>query len=357
MPFLNKSAIVYPEGNVLPGGIWEDTRNPASTDFKSFEIGNIWINFVGLTAWIMVDRTASAGTWVQMSATGTGILTITGDLGGAVGPDGANNINILTGAGLTITGNPGTNTLTAALDATVATTYAAQAGSAVPAANTLNIVGSGGVTTSAAGSTVTITAGVVIPTTFTTDAGAAVPAANNLNVLGGVGCGTTGAGSTVTVNLDATVALTYTCDAGSATPAANNVNVIGAGNINTSGAGSTITIHSTGGGLTWNEIVVVGPTQMVINNGYVSNNGAAVQLLLPLTSVFGSILRIVGKGAGGWLITQNAGQSIVLEGDSTTAGVAGTLGSSASRDTVELLCTTADTVWTIIDGNGNYIFT
>lgn len=357
MPFLNKSAIVYPEGNTVPTGIWEDTRNPTSADFKLFSIGDIWINFTIPTAWILGDRTGSSGTWIQMSATGTGILTITGDAGGAVGPDGGNNINLLTGAGLTITGNPGTNTLTATLDSNVATSYAAQVGTATPAANVLNIVGSGGVTTSAAGSTVTITAGVIVPTTFTTDAGSATPAANNLNVLGGTGCGTTGAGSTVTVNLDSTVALTYTCDAGFATPAANNLNVVGSGSTATSGAGSTITITSTGGGIAWTEIGVVGPTTMAVNNGYVTNNGSPVQLLLPLISAFGSILRIVGKGAGGWLITQNAGQSIVLEGSSTTVGATGTLGSSASKDTVELLCTTANTVWSVIDGNGNYIFT
>lgn len=357
MPFLNRSAIVYPEGNVLPTGIWQDTRNPTSADFKNFSIGDIWINYTIPTAWIMGDKDVSSGTWIQMAATGTGILTITGDAGGAVGPDGANNIFLLSGSGLTITGNGGTNTLTFTLDSNIATTYAADAGSATPAANTLNIVGAGGVTTSAAGDTVTITAGVVVPTTFTTEAGAATPAANNLNVLGGTGCNTAGAGSTVTINVDASVALTYTCDAGAATPAANNLNVIGGGATTTSGAGSTITISSTGGGIMWTEISVVGPTQMAIDNGYVTNNGAAVGLLLPLTSAFGSILRVVGKGAGGWVISQNAGQSIVMEGSSTTGGVGGTLASSNARDTVELLCTTTDTVWTIIDGSGNYIFT
>jgi len=38
--------------------------------------------------------------------------TLTGDVGGAVGPDGASNINIVGGANVYVTGNPGTNTLT-----------------------------------------------------------------------------------------------------------------------------------------------------------------------------------------------------------------------------------------------------
>jgi hypothetical protein len=47
---------------------------------------------------------------------GAAVQTLTGDTGGAVGPDGANNINLLTGVGLTSTGNPGTNTITFTLD-------------------------------------------------------------------------------------------------------------------------------------------------------------------------------------------------------------------------------------------------
>jgi len=44
------------------------------------------------------------------------VETLTGDVGGAVGPNGAFNINILTGDGLTNTGNPATNTMTITLD-------------------------------------------------------------------------------------------------------------------------------------------------------------------------------------------------------------------------------------------------
>lgn len=43
------------------------------------------------------------------------------------------------------------------------------------------------------------TIGPTIPTQFTTDAGVAIPAANNLNVLGTGGTSTSGAGSTITI--------------------------------------------------------------------------------------------------------------------------------------------------------------
>ncbi len=360
MPFVDKSTLTYPATNAFPVRKWLDpARNPvsgANGDYKNFQVFDIWINDASDAAWIMVDRTVNSGTWLQMAATGTGILTITGDAGGAVGPDGANNINILTSGNLTITGNPGANTLTIALDGTVADTYTTDAGNAVPAAGVINILGTGGVSTSGAGNTVTVTAGVTVPTSFVTDAGTATPALNSLNVLGGAGIDTSGAGSTVTITADATIATTYTCDSGSATPAASNLNIVGVGSASTAGAGSTVTITSTGGGLNWNEVVVVGPTSMVVDNGYVANNAARVELLLPLTAVFGSVLWIVGKGAGGWQINQNAGQQILTDGSSTTVGATGTIQSEDDLATIYILCTTADTTWTVIGGKDNNIF-
>lgn len=359
MPFLDRSTLTYPATNSFPGRRWLDTRDPTSADFKSFEISDIWINNVALRAWIMVDRTVSAGTWIQMAATGTGILTLTGNAGGAVGPDGANNVNILGSGTLTVTGNAGTNTLTISQSGIVATSYVEDVGAAVPAAGVLNVVGGMGISTSGAGNTVTITAAPAAALHFTEDAGTAIPVLNNLNVFGAGGITTSGAGDTVTITTDGSViGKTITGDTGGAlSPTAGNWNIIGGTGCSTAGAVSTLTINVSGGGITWNEITVVGPTTTVINNGYVTNSASRVQLLLPLTSVFGSILRIVGKGTGGWQINQNAGQSIVLEGSSTTVGVAGTLASNAQRDTIELLCTTADTVWTIISGVGNYTFT
>lgn len=359
MPFIDKSTLTYPATNAFPVRKWLDTRNPVSGingDYKNFQIFDVWINEAAQTAWIMVERTANSGTWLQMASSGTGILTITGDAGGAVGPDGANNINLLSGSGLTVTGNPAANTLTITLSGSVATQYNEDVGSAIPAAGILNIVGGSGVTTSGAGNTVTITAQGAVPLLFTEDAGTATPAANNVNVFGGTDISTSGAGDTITINLDANVADTYTCDSGSAVPAANNLNVFGAGGTSTSGAGSTVTITSTGGGLTWSEITVVGPTAMDCDNGYIANNASRVQLTLPMTAPIGCNIRVVGKGAGGWQIDQNAGQQISTSGSSTTAGAGGNLQSSESLACVELVCTTANSGWAVVSGIGNLIY-
>ena len=92
-----------------------------------------------------------------VGGTGVGnVRFLTGDAGGLVGPDGGDNINLLSGADLTITGNPGANTLTITLDGTISNTYTTDSGNAVPAANILNVLGSHGLNSTGAGNTVTV---------------------------------------------------------------------------------------------------------------------------------------------------------------------------------------------------------
>jgi hypothetical protein len=247
MSFLDKSTLTYPATNTFPGRRWLDTRNPvsgANGDYKMFQISDIWINNANDTAWILVDRTATAGTWIQMASTGTGILHVTGNSGGAVSADGANNINLLGSGTVNVAGNAGTNTLTITATGSTPTQFDEDSGSAIPSANILRIVGTAGIVTSGATNVVTITTAGTVPTTFTEDAGAAQPSGNNLNILGGTGISTSGAGSTVTINAKATVPLLFTEQSGSATPAANNLNIIGSGGITTSGAGIHCYDHS-----------------------------------------------------------------------------------------------------------------
>ena len=54
--------------------------------------------------------------------------------------------------------------------------------------------------------------------------------------------------------------------------------------------------------LPWTE--VLGTSQAcAIDNGYIANNAARVVFTLPATSVVGNVIRIAGKGAGGWRVT------------------------------------------------------
>lgn len=121
-------------------------------------------------------------------------------------------------------------------------------------------------------------------------------------------------------------------------------------NVSIVNAAGTITISSTGlAGFSWS--VVTGLTQaMLPNNGYIANNAGLITLTLPVTSAVGDEIDIIGKGAGGWMIAQNAAQSIVLGNQTTTVGVPGSLASTNAKDSFYMICTVANTEWTVGSG-------
>lgn len=125
-------------------------------------------------------------------------------------------------------------------------------------------------------------------------------------------------------------------------------NLVAGTNVSISNNAGSITISATGlGGFSWTT--VTGTSQlMVANNGYIANNGSLVTLTLPATANVGDEIDIIGKGAGGWLVQCGAGQTIVL-GSSTTS-VAGSLASTNAKDSFYMICTTANTQWTVGSG-------
>lgn len=119
--------------------------------------------------------------------------------------------------------------------------------------------------------------------------------------------------------------------------------------ISISNGSGSITVSGTGSGIGWTE--VTGTSQaMSADNGYVANNAGLVTLTLPTTAAFGTAISIIGKGAGGWSIAQNSGQHIQLGSTSTTVGVGGSLASTNRFDSIDLICTTANTTWTVLGG-------
>ncbi len=93
---------------------------------------------------------------------------------------------------------------------------------------------------------------------------------------------------------------------------------------------------------------------MVVNSRYIANNASQVVLTLPTTAAVGSTLLVAGKGAGGWRVAQNAGESIIWnEASATTTGVGGYIESTDDYDSVGLICLTADTTWGVISSMGN----
>jgi hypothetical protein len=61
---------------------------------------------------------------------------------------------------------------------------------------------------------------------------------------------------------------------------------------------------------------------------------------------------VQGKGAGGWKIAQNAGQTIHFGNVDTTTGATGYLASTNRYDSIQLLCITANTDWAIMTTQG-----
>ncbi len=102
----------------------------------------------------------------------------------------------------------------------------------------------------------------------------------------------------------------------------------------------------------WNEITGTS-SGMAVNNGYIANNGSLVTLTLPATAALGSILEVSGKGAGGWSIAQNSGQTIHFGASNTTTGVGGSLSSTLQYDTVRMVCITANTDFVVLSSVGN----
>jgi hypothetical protein len=115
---------------------------------------------------------------------------------------------------------------------------------------------------------------------------------------------------------------------------------------------NSITIAATGGALSWTD--VTGTTQaMAVNSGYTADNAGLVTLTLPSTAAYGSMIRVVGKGAGLWAIAQNSGQTIHFGADNTTTGTGGSLSATLQYDCVELLCSIANTDFTVMSSVGN----
>lgn len=123
---------------------------------------------------------------------------------------------------------------------------------------------------------------------------------------------------------------------GSTTPAAATLTA-GTG-VSIVNGNNSITINSSGGGLTWNTVTGTAQTAAV-NNGYIANNAGLVTITLPATSAVGDTIAVTGiNNATGWKIAQNVGNQIFFGTSSTTSGTGGSLASTATRDTVHLVC-------------------
>jgi len=124
----------------------------------------------------------------------------------------------------------------------------------------------------------------------------------------------------------------------------------GAG-IGIANAAGSITISATAAGFTWS--VIVANQTAADDQGYLTNAGGVVDVALPAASSVGDSFQVAAMSAGGWTISQGAGQQIQIGNSTTTAGAGGSLASSSIGDWVTLVCTVANTNWICKVEQGN----
>lgn len=261
----------------------------------------------GITTLELDDLTVTTSLTLDFATDGVLVVNGSGVVSASSGTNGQLLISSSAGApawanitssdsSLTITN--GANTIDIIAAATVSEQFDTDAGSAVPSAGILQILGGTNCSTSGAGNTVTVNVDLDIADTYTADSGSAAPASSNLNILGGDNITTSAATDTVTISLDANIADTYTADAGTATPATSNINIVGAGTVTTSAAGSTVTITGasdsisltadSGGALTGNAFTIAGGTN-------VTTSGAGSTITINAGAGVGSLVFIEKK--------------------------------------------------------------
>jgi len=287
-----------------PPNMTFNSRNPGQYDTKNVSLGDFWMNTATEELWVLMSLQGNSTShgmladWALVTgATGT-VNTITSNSGGAVDPDGSGNINIV-GDGSTIvgTGFPGTHSIRLSTTGAVATTYAADTGTAIPSGGVLNIDGGSNINTSASGNTVSINLNDSV--TITGSFASASVTTTSGNIISAANISTAG-GDIITGTGDITAA-TGTISAGS-----NIISTLG--NISaTSGtitAGTGLSVLSFGAGVVQSD---AGGTLSSSNgtNGQILIGGGTAPVWATLT-------------AGSGISIANAANSITISATAST---------------------------------------
>ena len=167
--------------------------------------------------------------------------------------------------------------------------------------------------------------------------------ASSTNAVSGLGTTARSVLTTASGGTNAWIALTdgqIVIGSSAGSPAAATITA-GAG-ISVTNASNGITIASTAIGTGWANIS--GTTQAAaVNSGYIIGNASQTTVTLPATAPIGSTVRIQGKGAAGWILAANTGQTIQV--GQTASSTAGSVTSAAAYDAIEVVAITADTTW------------
>ena len=138
-------------------------------------------------------------------------------------------------------------------------------------------------------------------------------------------------------------------------PLAGNFSINAGSNITITPGANSISIASTGGSsFPWTSITL--PQTLAVNNGYIVTS-SSLDLLLPATSAVGAVIKVILKGGTSWRLTQAAGQSITVNNLVSTVGTGGSVATTGSGQTIEIVCTTANLAWVAQSAMGNFLVT
>lgn len=127
--------------------------------------------------------------------------------------------------------------------------------------------------------------------------------------------------------------------------------------------GVTVTINGSNqleavNGYIWS--IITGNIMAQKGHGYFADapiGPLGLTVTLPNASVIGDSFRVYDIIGNGFVIAQGAGQSIQVGQQTTTVGAGGSIGTLKIGDTVELVCSVANTQWEAVDYDGNLFIT
>ncbi len=122
----------------------------------------------------------------------------------------------------------------------------------------------------------------------------------------------------------------------------------------TNGAGTITIAADNAGGVVWNTATV--DTLLVADNAYIADSASLLTFTLPSVAAVGATYIIQGKNTGGWIVTQNSGQTIYSVNAATTTGGGGSLASTNRRCAVTLVCVTANNDFAVSSAIGNITY-
>ena len=105
---------------------------------------------------------------------------------------------------------------------------------------------------------------------------------------------------------------------------------------------------------------VAGTTQaMLSNHSYIANSASLTTFTLPTTSSVGDLIRVTGSSlnTGGWKVTYTTGQIIWGPAGASTVTTGNAASAAAAAQSFEIICTIANTTWTIINNSGTITLT